>query len=74
MQVKVLRAFYVAGARQEPGTIIELEDYPAREVIALGKAERVGAAAPAPKGPMTTESVSEIVQGKVRKGAKDAGQ
>lgn len=74
MRVKVLRAFCIAGVRQEPGKIVELDDYAARETIFLGKAEPAGAAAPAVSGPMTTESVPEIVQGKARKGAKDAGE
>jgi hypothetical protein len=73
MRVKVLRAFCVQGARQEIGATIELADFTAREMVTLGKAELVGAAAPARSGPMTTESVPDLVQGKARRGAKDAG-
>jgi hypothetical protein len=73
MRVKVLRAFCIAGARQEPGTTIELADHLVRELVVLGKAEVADAPASAPAGPMTTDSVPEIVQGKVRKGANHAG-
>jgi hypothetical protein len=72
IQVKVVRAFWYGGARNEPGAIVELDDNVARETIALGKAERVGAKAPAVSAPLTTKSVPDLVQGQARKGAKDA--
>jgi hypothetical protein len=74
MRVKVLRAFCIRGERQEPGKEIEVADHLVVELVFLGKAERVGAVASAPAGPMTTESVPDLVQGKARKGAKDAGE
>lgn len=70
----MLRAFCIAGARQEPGAVVELDDYAARETIALGKAELAGAETLASSAPMTTDSVPQIVQGKARRGAKDAEQ
>lgn len=74
MRIKVLRAFCIAGARQEPHSEIEVSELFAREVIALGKAEKVGAPAPAASGPMTTDNVPDLVQGKARKGDKHAGE
>lgn len=70
MQIRVLRAFYSGGTRQEPGAVMEVPDLQGRELIAGGKAEVVGAA-PVTTGPMTTDSVPTLVQGKVRKGVKD---
>jgi hypothetical protein len=72
IQVKVVRAFWYGGARKEPGTIVEVDDYVAREIIALGKAEKAGAPAPAVSAPLTTASVPDLIPGKARKGAKDA--
>ena len=74
MRVKVLRAFCIAGARQEPGSQVDVADHIGRELIGLGKAEKVGAAAPADSGVMTTDSAPDLVQGKVRKGGKHAGE
>jgi len=71
-RVKVVRAFWYGGARKEPGEIVELDDYAARETIALGKAEKAGAPAPVVSAPLTTESVPDLVKGQARKGAKDA--
>ena len=72
MRVKLLRALCFRGVRNEPGIEIDLADATlVRELIALGKAEKVGAPAPAPSGAMTTENAADIVQGKARKGAKD---
>jgi hypothetical protein len=73
MRIRVLRAFYFGGTRQEPGAAMEVPDQQGRELIAVGKAEATGAL-PVVKGPMTTESVSTLVQGKVRKGVKDVSQ
>jgi hypothetical protein len=75
MRVRTLRAFYYGGTRQEPGTVIELADPLGRELIATGKAEIAGGGPPpVVKGPMTTESMPQLVQGKARKGAKDVSQ
>jgi hypothetical protein len=68
MRVKVLRAFFIRGERQELGTEIEVDDAFGREMISVQKAEPVSPIA-APVGPMTTESASGIVAGRKRKGA-----
>jgi hypothetical protein len=75
MRLRVLRAFYLGGTRQEPGKAIDAPDQLARELIATGKAESAsGEPPPRVSGPMTTESVQPLVPGKAaRKGAKDAG-
>jgi hypothetical protein len=70
MKVKVVRALCIAGERQEPGTVIELPDVRARELIWIGKVEAVGDK-PVASGPMTTETVSAVVAGK--KGGAAAG-
>ena len=70
MKVKVLRAIYVGGLRQEPGAEIDLPSNTAREAIWLGKVEAVGAQ-PTPSGPMTTETASAVVSGK--QSGKSAG-
>ena len=64
MRVKVLRPFCLKGERQEPGTELEFADAFARELIFLGKAERVEAAPIAPPKPLTTESAPALVGGK----------
>jgi hypothetical protein len=72
IQVKVVRAFWYGGARKEPGAIVEMDDYAARETIALGKAEKASAKAPAVSAPLTTSSAPELSTGKARTGAKNA--
>jgi len=63
MKVRVLRAFLIkGGARQEPGSELELADSAALELIQMGKAAAVGPM-PAAAGPMTTQSTSGLVQG-----------
>jgi hypothetical protein len=74
VQIKVLRAFWHGGKRYDPGLIMALDDAVASGLITTCKAERVGAAAPAPSGPLTTESAPGIVRGKARAGGKDADQ
>jgi len=63
MKLRVLRAFLIkGGARQEPGSVLELADAWALELIQMGKAVAVGPV-PAVTGPMTTESTSGLVKG-----------
>jgi hypothetical protein len=65
MRVRVLRAFCIAGERQEPGTEIEVPDSIVRELVHMGKAERAdGVAQAASFGPMTTVTAAAVVQGK----------
>lgn len=73
MKVRVLRAFLQGGARQEPGSVIELPEGQARELIHMGKAE-AAATLPPVSGPLTTQSVAELVPGTAaRRGrSKDA--
>lgn len=47
MLIRVIRAFLVAGERQEPGSVVDLPDRVAGEGVWLGKAEHVSAR-PAP--------------------------
>jgi len=72
MKVRVLRPLCQRGKRVEPGTVLDLPDHEAREVLHRGVVERVDPAPVAPKV-MTTESVPDLVTGKVRKGVKSAG-
>jgi hypothetical protein len=39
VQVRVLRAFYVAARPRLPGELVEVEAYMARGLVAMGKAE-----------------------------------
>lgn len=66
MKVRVLRAFCVKAERREPGSVVDLPDHVAREVVWLGKGEKVEAT-PEPVGPMTTESAPLIVAGKTKR-------
>ena len=73
MKVRLLKALCFGGARTEAGTELDLPDHMAREAVHRGVAERVNPA-PVPSGPMTTESVAELVEGKPsRRSKKDAG-
>lgn len=65
MLVTVLRAFIFNGERQEPGGLVEMDDAFGREMLAVGKVERVGAEEP-PSGPMTTDTVASLVSGRKR--------
>jgi hypothetical protein len=68
MRVTVHKAFLVKGQRQEPGSVVELGDDLARELIHLQKASAAEKVAP-PSGPMTTETAGAVVSGRKRKGA-----
>lgn len=61
MKVKVIRAFLHKGVVQEVGSEPEVSTALGAELVYNGKAERLGDA-PA-RGPMTTESASELVSG-----------
>jgi hypothetical protein len=69
LELRLLKALYFGGVRAEANTEIDLPDHLAGESIGRGVAERVNPA-PAPVGPMTTESVPDIVPGKPRKFAR----
>ena len=72
IDVCVLRAFLLGGARQEPGSALTLPDALAQELVSTGKAA-LAQPAPAPAGPMTAEGTAELVPGKAaKKGAKHA--
>jgi hypothetical protein len=66
MKVRVIKAICVKAVRQDPGTVLDLPDHEAREAIHRGVVERFDPA-PVVTGPMTTESVPEVVAGKKRK-------
>lgn len=73
MLVRVLRAFCIRGERQEPESEIDIDDFLAVELIAIGKAERVTGQPVPVSGPMTTDNATQLVQGKAsRKGVKNA--
>ena len=61
MRVRVIRAFLIAGERQEIGSEIDVPKSLADEVIYLRKAARVADAPPAQ--PMTTQSAEALVPG-----------
>lgn len=60
MEIIVVRAFLLGGARQEPGSRISVDNYLARELIALGKATPA-AETPPEAGPLTTTSAQAVV-------------
>lgn len=66
MKIKVVRSFMSNGSQVAVGTVMDLEDQAGRQLIWSGKAERTDEA-PAPSGPMTTESADGLVSGKRRK-------
>jgi hypothetical protein len=70
MKVHVVRAFCIGGARQEPGTSVDVPDQIGRELVFLGKAERLTPAEPV-AGSMTTTSAAAIVKGKAAKEKAD---
>jgi hypothetical protein len=71
MRVRVIRAFWYDAKVQQPGTVIDLPAVTGREVVYRGSAELVGDEPPPAPAPMTTESVTDLVAGKARKGKKD---
>ena len=73
MRVRVLGAFCIGGERQAPGSEIEVADELVYDLVSRGKAEAVAGQPALPSGPLTTESVPSLVQGKARKGAKNVG-
>lgn len=71
MKLRVLRPFLVKGQRQEVGTELDTDDrILASELCHFGKAERVDPVAE--RGPMTTETASGAVSGKVPRAGKPA--
>ena len=72
MKYKVLRAFLLGGQRQEVGSEIELTS---RDLIGglkhNGKIEAVTPSEEPNHGPMTTESVGELVAGIKKQKPKD---
>jgi hypothetical protein len=68
-KVKVLRAFLIKGEVQAVSSLIEVSDNFALELIHMGKVERVDAT-PAKRGPMTTKSAGQLVDG-ATKGKQD---
>lgn len=74
MRVRLLKPLCFGGAKKPAGTVLDLPDHEAREVLYRGVAERAEVAPPPAAGPMTTESVPDLVAGKAVKGAKNAGK
>jgi hypothetical protein len=72
VRVVVKRAFLIAGERVEPGSEIDLGESLARELIAVGKCEPLGALA-AP-GPMTSQTVPALIAGPVANAPAAAGK
>lgn len=62
--VKVTRAFLIGGERQEVGSVVEVSDAFAAELVQVGKAEPVGTKPVGKRGPMTTDSAPALA-GKV---------
>jgi hypothetical protein len=71
MRVRVIRAFWYDAKVQKPGTVLDLPPVTGREVVYRGSAELAADEPPPAPAPMTTESVSDLVVGKARKGKKD---
>lgn len=72
MRIIVQRAFLIGGARQEPGSELDVADILARGLIHNGQATAATAAAPA--GTMTTSNSPALVPGKASKGKSNARQ
>lgn len=70
MRITVLRAFLRGGARQEPGTELDVPDVQARELIHMGKAAATVAKTEA-AGVMTTQTAGALVSGGVAPGPAD---
>lgn len=66
MKVVVKRAFLIRGERQEPESIVEVDDAFGRELISLQKVAPVDPVEPQ-RGPMTTETAAAVVSGRKRK-------
>lgn len=73
MKVRILRAMCFGGERKEAGSVLDVADLLARELVAQGRAERTDGAVKAPSGPMTTETAAAVVKGKAAKESMDAG-
>lgn len=70
MKIKVLRAFYWEGQVKPVGSVFEVSERQAAELASMGKAERAAdEPAPAPPGPLTTDSAADLLGGK--RGKKD---
>lgn len=67
MEIIVVRAFLLGGARQEPGSRIDVDKYIGRELIALGKAAPASGTPPEP-GPLSTVSARAMVSGAATSG------
>ena len=63
MEIRVIRAFLHKGERQEVGSVIEVHDGLAAELIHGNRAERAGDAPAASPGPMTTDAAPQLVSG-----------
>lgn len=61
MKIKVLRSFIHNGDPVEVGSVIDVSDAFAQEMVGLNKAERVDAAAPS--GALSTRSAGALVPG-----------
>lgn len=70
MRVRVLRTLWYAGEMRKPGVVMDFPDQLAREVIHIGKVERVTGEEVPPAGPMTTASAPDLAGGKKQKGAQ----
>jgi hypothetical protein len=66
MRLRVVRQAYFGGLLKAVGDVFELRDDLAREALGTGRVVRELPAPPV-SGPMTTESVPEIVSGKRKK-------
>jgi hypothetical protein len=69
-KVKVIRCFLIRGEAQAPGTVVEVGDGLAAELVQNGKAELAGDKPAAKRGPMTTTSAPALA-GKVESEEKE---
>lgn len=69
-RVIVTRAFMLHGERQEPGTVVEVDDALVPELAALGRAQKEASAGQEETpSVMTTASTPGLVSGRKRKGS-----
>jgi len=63
MKLKAIRPHFVAGHVKDVGSVYEVDDSTAKELISTGKAVTVKPGRPAKAKPMTTASASSLIAG-----------
>lgn len=72
MKVKLDKAMCFGGVASEAGSVVDVADSLARELIAQRRATPADGAAPPPAGPMTTETATALLGETATKGKTNA--